>query len=161
MLFDDYSGRSAAPAHHEMGIADDMGPSQLMFGYFSKFTPEQFKEFGADFRPCNEAFKMAKLTGKERTRWNYQRYNKNYLRCLKAVDENVGRMLKYLDVAGLAGNTVVIYSSDQGFWLGEHGWFDKRWMYEKNPAHASARALARCHQSCSLQRCPRVQLGLR
>ena len=76
--------------------------------------------------------KQAKLTGRERTSWNYQRYIKNYLRCVKALDENIGRMLRYLDDTGLAENTVVIYSSDQGFWLGEHGWFDKRWMYEES-----------------------------
>ncbi len=131
-LFDDYSGRSAAPAGHKMGIADDMGPSRLIFRYSSKFTPEQFKVFDAYFRPRNEAFEKAHLSGRERTRWNYQRYIKNYLRCVRAVDENIGRMLGYLDDSGLAKNTVVIYSSDQGFWLGEHGWFDKRWMYEES-----------------------------
>ena len=131
-LFDDFEGRSAAPAGHAMGIADHMGPSRLMFRYSSKFTPEQFKVFDGYFGPRNEAIKARNLTGKEKTRWNYQRYIKNYLRCVKAVDENVGRMLKYLDDTGLAENTVVIYSSDQGFWLGEHGWFDKRWMYEES-----------------------------
>jgi len=131
-LFDNYSGRSAASANHQMGIADHIGPSRLMFRYSSKFTPEQFKTFDAYFRPRNEAFLKRNLTGQQRTRWNYQRYMKNYLRCVKAVDENIGRMLKYLDETGLARNTVVIYSSDQGFWLGEHGWFDKRWMYEES-----------------------------
>ena len=72
------------------------------------------------------------LEGKDKTRWQYQRYIKNYLRCVKAVDENVGRLLSYLDESGLSENTVVIYSSDQGFYLGEHGWFDKRWMYEES-----------------------------
>ena len=131
-LFDYYSGRSAAPANHKMGIAEDIGPSRLMFRYSSKFTPEQFKTFDGHFRPRNEAFKKLNLQGRDRTRWNYQRYIKNYLRCVKAVDENVGRMLKFLDDSGLAKDTVVIYSSDQGFWLGEHGWFDKRWMYEES-----------------------------
>ena len=131
-LFDDYTGRTAAPANHAMGIADHMGPHRLMFRYSSKFTPEQFKMFDGHFRPRNEAFAKAELTGKARTRWHYQRYIKNYLRCVKAVDENAGRMLKYLDETGLSKNTVVIYSSDQGFWLGEHGWFDKRWMYEES-----------------------------
>ena len=131
-LFDYYSGRSAAPANHKMGIAEDIGPSRLMFRYSSKFTPEQFKIFDGHFRPRNEAFEKLNLQGRDRTRWNYQRYIKNYLRCVKAVDENVGRMLKFLDDSGLAKNTVVIYSSDQGFWLGEHGWFDKRWMYEES-----------------------------
>jgi arylsulfatase A-like enzyme len=103
-----------------------------MFRYSSKFTPKQFKIFDGHFRPRNEAFEKLNLQGRDRTRWNYQRYIKNYLRCVKAVDENVGRMLKFLDDSGLAKNTVVIYSSDQGFWLGEHGWFDKRWMYEES-----------------------------
>ena len=103
-----------------------------MFQYSGKFTPEQFKIFDDHFRPRNEAFEKLNLQGKARTRWNYQRYIKNYLRCVKAVDENVGRLLEYLDDNGLANNTVVIYSSDQGFWLGEHGWFDKRWMYEES-----------------------------
>ncbi len=131
-LFDYYSGRSAASANHKMGIAEDMGPNRLMFRYSSKFTPEQFKIFDGHFRPRNEAFEKLNLQGRDRTRWNYQRYIKNYLRCVKAVDENVGRMLKYLDENALAKNTVIIYSSDQGFWLGEHGWFDKRWMYEES-----------------------------
>jgi arylsulfatase A-like enzyme len=57
---------------------------------------------------------------------------KDYLRCIAAVDDNVGRILQYLDHGGLADNTVVVYSSDQGFYLGEHGWFDKRWIYEES-----------------------------
>ena len=131
-LFDDFSGRSPASAQHKMGIADHIGEKRLMLSYASKFTPEQFKQFDNAFRPKNEAFIKAKLTGKERTRWHYQRYIKNYLRCVKAVDENIGRMLDFLDKSKLSENTIVIYSSDQGFWLGEHGWFDKRWMYEES-----------------------------
>ncbi len=131
-LFDDYSGRSEAPANHKMGIAEHIGPSRLMLRYSSKFTPEQYKIFDGHFRPLNEAMQKLDLKGKKLTKWNYQRYIKNYLRCVKAVDENIGRMLDYLDENGLSKNTVVIYSSDQGFWLGEHGWFDKRWMYEES-----------------------------
>ncbi|MEM6778784.1 MAG: sulfatase [Planctomycetota bacterium] len=131
-LLDDYSGRSAAPAGHAMGIAEHLGPSRLMFRYSSQFTPEQFQVFDDFYRPRNQAFREANLSADDRTRWNYQRFIKNYLRCVKAVDENIGRMLQYLDETGLADNTVVIYSSDQGFWLGEHGWFDKRWMYEES-----------------------------
>ncbi len=130
-LFDDYATRKPA-ANHKMGIANHMGPRRLMFRFASKLTKEQFKALNAHFRPRNEAVKKAKLTGKAKTRWNYQRYMKNYLRCVKAVDENVGRLLKYLDDTGLAKNTIVIYSSDQGFYLGEHGWFDKRWMYAES-----------------------------
>ncbi len=131
-LFDDYSGRSKAAAGHKMGIADHMGDHRLMFKYSSKHTPEQLAAFDAYYKPRNEAFEKARLEGKDRARWHYQRYIKNYLRCVKAVDENVGRLLDYLDEKGLAENTVVIYTSDQGFYLGEHGWFDKRWMYEES-----------------------------
>jgi len=131
-LFDDYQGRGTAATLHKMGIADHMGDHRLMLKYSSRFTPEQFKVFDGFYRPKNEAFLAADLTAKERTRWHYQRYIKNYLRCVKAVDENVGRLLDYLDEKGLAENTVVIYSADQGFYLGEHGWFDKRWIYEES-----------------------------
>ena len=131
-LFDNYKGRGKAAKGHKMGIADHMGPSRLMFRYSSKFTPEQFKKFDGYFRPLNEAHNAANLEGEAKTRWNYQRYIKNYLSCVKAVDGNVGRLLDYLDESGLAENTVVIYSSDQGFYLGEHGWFDKRWMYDES-----------------------------
>ena len=72
------------------------------------------------------------LTEKEIFQWQYQRYVKDYLRCVKSVDDGVGRILDYLDETGLAKNTVVIYSSDQGWYLGEHGWYDKRWMYEES-----------------------------
>ena len=115
-----------------MGIADHMGDHRLMIKYSSKFTPEQFEIFDGFFRPKNEAYLAANLTGKERTRWHYQRYIKNYLRCVRAVDESVGRLLTYLDENDLTDNTIVIYSSDQGFYLGEHGWFDKRWIYEES-----------------------------
>jgi arylsulfatase A-like enzyme len=65
-------------------------------------------------------------------RWKYQRYIKDYLRCVAAVDDSIGRVLDYLEESGLADNTVVIYSSDQGWYLGDHGWYDKRWMYEES-----------------------------
>ena len=65
-------------------------------------------------------------------RWKYNRYMHDYLGCVKAVDESVGRVLDYLDEEGLAENTIVVYSSDQGFYLGEHGWFDKRWIFEES-----------------------------
>jgi arylsulfatase A-like enzyme len=73
----------------------------------------------------------AGLSAAEQKRWYYQRYIKDYLRCVAAVDDNVGRLLDYLDAAGLAENTVVVYTSDQGFFLGDHGWYDKRFFYEE------------------------------
>jgi arylsulfatase A-like enzyme len=131
-LFDDYSGRGPAARGHAMGIADHIGEHRLMIKYSSKFTPAQFEVFDGFFRPKNETFLAAGLEGKERTRWHYQRYIKNYLRCVAGLDESIGIVLDYLDRTGLAENTVVIYSSDQGFYLGEHGWFDKRWIYEES-----------------------------
>lgn len=64
--------------------------------------------------------------------WNYQRYIKDYLRCVASVDDNVGRLLDYLDANGLTDDTIVVYTSDQGFFLGDHGWYDKRFMYEES-----------------------------
>jgi len=72
------------------------------------------------------------LTGDALKHWKYQRYMQDYLRCVASVDDNVGRLLDYLDESGLAANTVVVYTSDQGFFLGDHGWFDKRFMYEES-----------------------------
>jgi arylsulfatase A-like enzyme len=73
-----------------------------------------------------------KLTGQELKKWKYQKYIKDYLRCIASVDDNVGRLLDYLDKSGLSDNTIVIYTSDQGFFLGDHDWFDKRFMYEES-----------------------------
>lgn len=102
------------------------------FRNLKTMTPQQRKAWDAAYGPKNDAFLKAKLTGKELVKWKYQRYIKNYLRCVKGVDESVGKILKYLDDAGLSENTIVIYSSDQGFYLGDHGWYDKRWMYEES-----------------------------
>jgi len=76
--------------------------------------------------------KPAGLEGDPLRKWAYQLYIKDYLRCVQSVDDNVGRVLDYLDTDGLASNTIVIYTSDQGFFLGDHGWFDKRLMYEES-----------------------------
>ena len=76
--------------------------------------------------------KAVTLTGEALKKWKYQKYVKDYLRCIASVDDNVGRLLDYLDKEGLAENTVVIYTSDQGFFLGDHNWFDKRFMYEES-----------------------------
>jgi arylsulfatase A-like enzyme len=76
--------------------------------------------------------KLVTLTGEALKKWKYQKYIKDYLRCIASIDDNVGRLLDYLDKAGLAENTIVIYTSDQGFFLGDHNWFDKRFMYEES-----------------------------
>ncbi|MFQ5731770.1 MAG: sulfatase [Planctomycetaceae bacterium] len=131
-LFDDYSGRGRAAHEQDMTIKKTMTPFDLKLTAPRNLTQEQRAKWDAAYGPKNAAFRKAKLKGKALVRWKYQRYIKDYLRCIASVDENVGRMLDYLDASGLAKNTIVIYSSDQGFYLGDHGWFDKRFMYEES-----------------------------
>ena len=97
-----------------------------------RMSKEQLTKWRDAYGPKDEAFHKAKLKGKDLVRWKFQRYAKNYLRCVKGVDESVGRLQDTLKELGLAENTVVIYSSDQGFYIGDHGWYDKRWMYEES-----------------------------
>jgi arylsulfatase A-like enzyme len=103
---DDYKTRCAAAHQQEMTVEQHLNKKDL------KIDPPQG------------------LTGQELKKWKYQRYIKDYLRCVASVDDNVGRLLDYLDTSGLTENTIVVYTSDQGFYLGDHGWFDKRFMYE-------------------------------
>ena len=97
-----------------------------------RMTPKQLKAWRDHYAPRDKAFHQANLSGKELVRWKFQRYAKNYLRCVKGVDESVDRLQKELSKLGLDENTIVIYSSDQGFYIGDHGWYDKRWMYEES-----------------------------
>jgi len=131
-LFDDYSNRGTAAKEQDMTIEKTMNNRDLKLVAPENLTPEQKKLWDAAYEPKNQAFRSANLKGRDLVRWKYQRYIKDYLRCIASVDDNVGRVLDYLDEAGLARNTVVIYTSDQGFYLGEHGWFDKRFMYEES-----------------------------
>jgi len=154
-LFDDYANRSQTLATNEMEIdrhldwaydlkvrKDERGdvvlpkPDRYGTPEYNRMNDEQKAAWNAHFGPRNEAFlkdfQAGKLSDKEIVRWKYRRYMQNYLGTVKAVDENVGRLLKYLDDHGLSENTVVVYSSDQGFYLGEHGWYDKRWMFEES-----------------------------
>ncbi|MFT5303225.1 MAG: arylsulfatase A-like enzyme [Mariniblastus sp.] len=154
-LFDDYANRSSTLATNEMEVDrhltwaydlkvrdDELSgaklPSFRNYGTpeYKRMTDAQQKQWDQHFAPKNELFiedyKAGKLDEKQLVQWKYQRYIRNYLETVKAVDESVGRLLKYLDDNELAENTIVIYSSDQGFYLGEHGWFDKRWMFEES-----------------------------
>jgi len=131
-LFDDYSNRGRAARQQDMSIEKTMDKKDLKLVAPKNLTAEQKKLWDAAYEPKNEAFRKANLQGKDLVRWKYQRYIKDYLRCIASVDDNVGRLLDYLDTAGLAENTVVVYTSDQGFYLGDHGWFDKRFMYEES-----------------------------
>jgi arylsulfatase A-like enzyme len=97
-----------------------------------RMTPAQMKVWRDAWAPKDAAFHEANLSGSDLVRWKYQRYAKNYLRAVKGVDESVGRLVDTLEKLNLDENTIVIYSSDQGFYIGDHGWFDKRWMYEES-----------------------------
>ncbi len=103
-------------------------------GAYFRMTPDARRSWDAAYDPRNKAFfeKEKSMTEKEIVQWKYQRYVKDYLRCAKSIDESVGIILDYLKESGLEKNTIVMYSSDQGFYLGEHGWFDKRFMYEES-----------------------------
>lgn len=154
-LFDDYQNRSQRLAKNEMEIdrhfdwaydakvrKDERGdvilpkPDRYGTPEYNRMTPAQKEKWDAHFGPHNQQFladyKAGKLSHEDLVRWKYRRYMRNYLSTVKAVDESVGRMLSYLEENGLAENTIVIYSSDQGFFLGEHGWYDKRWMFEES-----------------------------
>jgi arylsulfatase A-like enzyme len=95
-------------------------------------SPQEQNAWRASYDDENRDFRENRPAGKELVRWKYQRYLKDYLRCIASIDDSVGQLLKYLDESGLADNTIVVYASDQGFYLGEHGWFDKRFMYEES-----------------------------
>lgn len=131
-LFDDYSNRNSAAATTYMTVERHLGPGPLKLEPPRTLNEEQLEAWNAVYGPRNEAFREADLQGRELVRWKYQRYLKDYLRTAASVDDAVGRLLAYLEESGLAENTVVIYNSDQGFFLGDHGWYDKRWMYEES-----------------------------
>ena len=141
-FYDNYNTRKAA-AVQDMTISKTMRMTYdlKMFdsqaeadkeGAISRMTPEQQKIFLDHYNKINADLKAKNLTGKALTEWKYQHYLKDYLATAASLDRNVGRVLDYLDKNDLAKNTIVIYLSDQGFYLGEHGWFDKRWMYEES-----------------------------
>jgi arylsulfatase A-like enzyme len=99
-----------------------------------RLNPAQRAEWDAVYGPMNEEFKKMypTMTKEDLMKWRYQRYMQDYLGCIAAVDEGVGKVLDYLEENGLAENTIVVYTSDQGFYLGEHGWFDKRFIYDES-----------------------------
>jgi arylsulfatase A-like enzyme len=131
-LFDDWAGHASPSKEQEMTVARHLNDQDLKLVAPKNLTAEQKKAWDAAYEEENAKFRAAKLTGDDLVRWKYQRYIKDYLRCVAGVDENLSRVLKYLDDSGLSRNTVVIYSSDQGFFLGDRGWYDKRWMYEES-----------------------------
>jgi arylsulfatase A-like enzyme len=154
-LFDDYAERPAA-AEAEMNIMEHMswagdnklfpetmdelglseiGPDKGRFkGELARFTPSQREAFLKYYSKVNDDFKKKypSMSQEDIMKWKYQRYMQDYLGTIKAVDENVGRLLDYLEANNLLENTIIVYTSDQGFYLGEHGWYDKRFVYDES-----------------------------
>ena len=157
-FFDDYSNRGTAAKTQEMLIAateeqievahgngghgrwghdfkmrtDPCGNTTGFEKELERFSPDQKTAWLNAYTPKNEAMKAQNLEGRDLALWKFNRYLKDYLRTIQSVDDSVGDVLDYLDQEGLTENTIVVYTSDQGFYLGEHGWFDKRFMYEES-----------------------------
>jgi len=152
-FFDDYDTRTEAAHRQEMSIARHMYDAydlkltpppaseqesdrqrrdrQMWQQDFDRLSPEQHAAWRAAYDPRNARFRSNPPTGHALDEWKYQRYIKDYLRCVASVDDNVGRVLTHLDQSGLVEDTLLVYTSDQGFFLGEHGWYDKRFMYRE------------------------------
>lgn len=157
-LFDNYENRGTAAKTAEMNILYHMmyshdskiRPETLaemktvtpevkeyqnsFYGPYGRANAEQKALYDPILDSINTFFKnnWPTMTDEQKMKWKYQRYMQDYLGCISSVDDNVGRVLDYLDESGLAKNTIVIYTSDQGFYLGEHGWFDKRFIYNES-----------------------------
>ncbi len=149
-FYDDYAGRKAA-AKQKMNIMRDMdivydnkmadkeneihsNKDLEAWGRanYNRMTPSQREQWDRHYDPIIKKFKQAGLTGKALAEWKYQRYMHDYMRVVASVDRNVGRVIDYLRKHDLLDNTLIVYTSDQGFYMGEHGWFDKRFMYEES-----------------------------
>ncbi|WP_395617414.1 sulfatase [Aquirufa sp.] len=155
-LFDDYAGRTSPAKEAEMNILTSMGwagdnkiypaildslkipemrsDKQRFKADMGRLNPSQKANFDRVYDRINAEFKKAypSMTDQDKMRWKFQRYMQDYLGTLRAVDENVGRLLDYLEANKLMENTIIVYTSDQGFYLGEHGWFDKRFVYDES-----------------------------
>ena len=151
-LWDDYETRGSAASTQKMSIDKYMemvrdlkvpemyDPSTPegrdsyagLMGEMNRMTPQQRAIIDAYYMPRNREFLSKNLTGKELIEWKYQNYIRDYMAVIASVDESVGRLLDYLDKNNLSDNTIIVYTSDQGFYMGEHGWFDKRFMYEES-----------------------------
>ena len=145
-LRDDYATRSPAAADARMRIRDHLyfdndllmptGRKEFLGGglkaSLDRMTPEERATFEKAYADENAAFLKNPPKGDDLLKWKYRRYMTDYLRCVKGVDTSVGRILDHLKASGLDDNTVVVYSSDQGFFLGEHGWYDKRFAYDES-----------------------------
>ena len=156
-LFDDYANRGSAAKTAEMNLLthmmyshdskirpelrDKMNPQPAVkeyknsfYGPFNRSNEEQMSLYDPVLDSINNWFESnwPTMDDEAKMRWKFQRYMQDYLACISEVDDNVGRVLNYLDETGLDENTMVVYTSDQGFYLGEHGWFDKRFIYNES-----------------------------
>ncbi len=158
-LFDEYENRGTAAKTAEMNLLkhmmyshdskvrpetlEEMGDlvkpevkeyPRSFYGPYGRANEEQKAVYEPVLDSINNFFRenWPSMTDEEKMRWKYQRYMQDYLACISSVDDNIGRVLEYLDESGLAENTIVVYTSDQGFYLGEHGWFDKRFIYDES-----------------------------
>jgi len=141
-LFDDYSGRGSAVREQDMTISKTMRLVQDLKLYentdgpknvgLNRMNPEQAAAWDSVYNPVIRKFYSSPPEGDELVKFKYQRYMQDYLACIAAVDKSVGEVLSFLKDNGLDKNTIVIYASDQGFYLGEHGWFDKRFIFEES-----------------------------
>ena len=151
-FWDDYDSRGSAASTQKMSIDKYMelvrdlkvpemyDPSTPegrdsyggLMGEMNRMTPKQRAAIDAYYMPRNREFLSKNLSGKELVEWKYQNYVRDYMAVIASVDESVGRLLDYLDQHRLTDNTIIVYTSDQGFYMGEHGWFDKRFMYEES-----------------------------
>ena len=132
---DDYKTRSDAAAEATMRIDKNLNRTDLKVQVPSDLKGKELQEWKQKVDMEMEVSMNGEkktLTGQALKHWKYEKYIKDYLRCIASVDDNVGRLLDYLDQAGPKENTMVIYTSDQGFFLGDHDWFDKRFMYEES-----------------------------
>ncbi len=141
-FYDEYKNREAAKVQdmsisktmrmgYDLKVFDDVNEANKE-GNIARMNQEQRQKFDAYYDPIAVDLKKRNLSGKELIEWKYQRYMRDYLSTAVSLDRNIGRTLDYLDKNDLTKNTIVIYLSDQGFYLGEHGWFDKRFIYEES-----------------------------
>ena len=146
-LFDDWSTRGRAAHEQDMTLAETFtedwdlklrtreellaDTTNRLYKVYSRMPEDVQKKWDETYAQRISEYREGGMTGRELTSWKYQQYMRDYLATLLSVDESIGRILDFLDESGLADNTIVVYTSDQGFFLGEHGWFDKRFMYEE------------------------------
>lgn len=148
-FFDNYDGRMAAQqqemsisSEQDMDIVNDLKmlrpgvetrlSENYIKGEYARLDSAQKKAWDRHYKPIIDKFYATGLKAKELAKWKYQRYMRDYAKTIKSLDDNIGRLLDYLEKNNMMENTVIFYTSDQGFYMGEHGWFDKRFMYEES-----------------------------